>query len=247
MTQTIAIAILDTDRYFAQELEAQLRHHFTLQNIPVRFVSGCASTEATRLFQGSSVSRSVQFCRQRHDDNRQRVITVQDRPRYHQHRRPPCLNEQGMIDRHISVNTLLLNVERILAQSPITALFEKCPRCAQVLTPREHQILSALGRRRRGGQITLQMNLSPKTVSAHKRGAMTKLGFIRNTDLYHWLQSGGLDDEIRELSGESVVHCFKSEKRGIPTTGSPIPTIRSRIPTEGQIWPKQIGIRGRIK
>lgn len=37
-------------------------------------------------------------------------------------------------------------------------------------------------------------------------------------------------------------------------TGSPIPTIRSRIPepgsripTDGQIWPEQIGIRGRIK
>jgi hypothetical protein len=56
------------------------------------------------------------------------------------------------------------------------------------------------------------------------------------------------------LSGESVVHCFQSEKRGIPTTGSPIPTIRSRIPEpgsripmDGQIWPEQIGIRGRIK
>ena len=35
-----------------------------------------------------------------------------------------------------------------------------------------------------------------------------------------------------ELSGESVVHCFKSEKRGIPTGG--------------QIWPEQIGIRGRL-
>jgi len=40
---------------------------------------------------------------------------------------------------------------------------------------------------------------------------------------------------------------FKSEKRGIPTTGSPIPTIQSRIPTDGQIWPEQIGISGRIK
>lgn len=37
-------------------------------------------------------------------------------------------------------------------------------------------------------------------------------------------------------------------------TGSPIPIIRSRIPEpgsripmDGQIWPEQIGIRGRIK
>lgn len=200
MTHTVTIAILDTDRYFSQGLEVLLRHHFTLRNIPVRFVSGRASTEASLLFQGSRVSRSVQFCRQRHADDRQRVITVQDTSRHRQHRRPSCLSEQGMIDRHISVNTLLQDVERILAQPPITAPVGKCPRCAQVLTPREYQILSALGSGRRGGQVARQMNLSPKTVSAHKRGAMTKLGFIRNTDLYHWLQSGGLDYEIREFS-----------------------------------------------
>ena len=48
------------------------------------------------------------------------------------------------------------------------------------------------------------------------------------------------------VSEESVVYCFKSEKRGIPTTGSPILTIRSRIPTDGQIWPEQIGMCDRI-
>ncbi|RTF43128.1 helix-turn-helix transcriptional regulator [Serratia marcescens] len=200
MTHTVTIAILDTDRYFAQGLEALLRRYFALRNTPVRFVSGRASTEATLLFQGHGVSRSIQFCRQRHTVDRQRVITVQDTSRHRQHRRPPCLSEQGMIDRHISVNTLLQDVERVLAQPPVTAPVGTCPRCAQVLTPREQQILSALGRGRRGWQIALQMHLSPKTVSTHKRVAMTKLGLIRNTDLYHWLQSGGLDDEIREFS-----------------------------------------------
>lgn len=192
MTQTVTIAILDTDRFFALGLEALLRHHFTRRHTPVRFVSGQASTEATLLFQGSGVSRSIQFCRQRHADDRQRVITVQDTFRHHQHSRAPCLSERGMIDRHISVNTLLLDVERVLAEPPITAPVGKCPRCVQVLTPREYQILSALGRGWRGGQIALQMNLNPKTVSTHKRSAMTKLGFLRNTDLYHWLLSGGL-------------------------------------------------------
>lgn len=41
------------------------------------------------------------------------------------------------------------------------------------------------------------------------------------------------------LSGRSVFHCFISEKSGIPTTGSP-------IPTEGQLWPEQIGINSRF-
>ncbi|OJT44264.1 helix-turn-helix transcriptional regulator [Serratia plymuthica] len=200
MTHSVTITILDTDRYFAQGLEALLRHYFALRSIPVRFVCGQSSTEATLLFQNNGVNRSVQFCRQRHTDDRQRVITVQDRSRYLHRCIPSCLSEQGKIDRHINVNTLLLEVERVLAQPPITAPVGKCPRCAQVLTLREHQILSALKCGRRGWQIALQLNLSPKTVSTHKRGAMAKLGFTRNTDLYHWLQSGGLDYEIREFS-----------------------------------------------
>nr|WP_181375174.1 LuxR C-terminal-related transcriptional regulator [Pectobacterium carotovorum] len=109
-----------------------------------------------------------------------------------------------MIDRHIGVNQLLLDVERVLAMPPATVPVEKCLRCAKQLTRREYQILSALKRGLQGEQIALQLNLSPKTVSAHKRKAMSKLGFTRNTELYYWLQNDGLGYGIRELRSRTT-------------------------------------------
>ncbi|MBC3252362.1 response regulator transcription factor [Serratia fonticola] len=191
MTHTITIAIFNTDRYFAQGLKALLHHYFTRRNIPVRFVSGCAGFKAILIFKESNVRHSVRFCRQRHVDGRQRVIIIQNSSYYHR----PCLSEQGMIDRNISVNALLQNLEQVLATPPCTEPVEKCPRCAQKLTLREYQILSALEQGRQVAQIALQMKLSPKTISGYKRCAMAKLGFNRNADLYYWLQSGELDYE----------------------------------------------------
>jgi DNA-binding NarL/FixJ family response regulator len=48
-------------------------------------------------------------------------------------------------------------------------------------------------------QIAQLLGLDVKTVSAHKRNAMVKLGFSRTSDLYYWMKNGGLAQEIREL------------------------------------------------
>jgi DNA-binding NarL/FixJ family response regulator len=200
MTRTVTIAILDNNRYFAQGLEMLLNHHFTLRNVLVRFFPEQHSADATLLFQGSSINRSAQFCRQRHIMPSQRVISVQDTSRASRQRRGHCLSEQGIIDCHTDVKALLLDVERVLAQPLIIAPVGKCPRCAQTLTQREYEILSTLSRMKCASRVARLMCLSPKTVSAHKRSAMRKLGFTRNIDLYYWLQNGGLNYEIRELS-----------------------------------------------
>ena len=75
------------------------------------------SGEAQLLFQSKGVSRSRQFCRQYHLGHRQRVITVLDTPqaRYYQPPQQPCLSEQSVIEHHIGVKALLLDVERVLA------------------------------------------------------------------------------------------------------------------------------------
>lgn len=105
------------DSYFALGLEALLYHYFTLRCIPVRFLPEQCSGEAQLLFQSKGVSRSRQFCRQYHLGHRQRVITVLDTPRarYYQPPQQPCLSEQSVIEHHIGVKALLLDVERVLA------------------------------------------------------------------------------------------------------------------------------------
>ncbi|HHK7929747.1 TPA: LuxR C-terminal-related transcriptional regulator [Serratia marcescens] len=48
--------------------------------------------------------------------------------------------------------------------------------------------------------IARHLGLSPKTVYTYKRCTMHKLGFTRNTELYHWLINGGLDTERKEIA-----------------------------------------------
>ena len=111
------------DSYFA--LEALLYHYFTLRCIPVRFYPNSAAARSCS-FKG--VSRSRQFCRQYHLGHRQRVITVLDTPRarYYQPPQQPCLSEQSVIEHHIGVKALLLDVERVLAL-PAEPPAQQCP------------------------------------------------------------------------------------------------------------------------
>ena len=98
-----------------------------------------------------------------------------------------------MIEHHIGVKALLLDVERVLAlpAEPRTTV----PRCARALTRREWQVLTLLRCQQSVGDIARHLGLSPKTVYTYKRCTMHKLGFTRNTELYHWLINGGLDTE----------------------------------------------------
>ncbi|MBX9333542.1 LuxR C-terminal-related transcriptional regulator, partial [Serratia marcescens] len=50
------------------------------------------------------------------------------------------------------------------------------------------------------GDIARHLGLSPKTVYTYKRCTMHKLGFTRNTELYHWLINCGLDTERKEIA-----------------------------------------------
>lgn len=192
MTQGITIAILDSDRYFAQGLEAVLYNYFTQKGMLVRFLSEQHATKASLLFRNSNMNCSTQFC-QRYSPLQQ-IIIIQDIPCYHHRRMPPCLRAFAVIDRCISIQALLQVVERglILPRSIIPV--RKCHRGIQTLTLKERQVLSILRHGLRNNQVARLMALTPKTVSTHKRNAMSKLGFTRNAELYHWLQNGGLNN-----------------------------------------------------
>lgn len=54
------------------------------------------------------------------------------------------------------------------------------------LTARESEVVRYFADGRRCGEIAKLLSLSPKTVSAHKANAMTKLGLRSNADLIRW-------------------------------------------------------------
>jgi DNA-binding NarL/FixJ family response regulator len=199
MTKTVTIAIIDNDRYFAQGLKALLMYYCTLKQISIRFLPERRSADATLLFQSNSFNRSARHCRQqRHHAHKQTIVVLAPKKLdYDQRHRVACLSESG-IARCVSVEAFLLHIEHILTAPSVVTPIRRCPRCASALTPREWQVLAAIEQGRIVKQVAQLMNLAPKTVSAHKCNAMAKLGLIRNTELYHWLQNGGLNYELRE-------------------------------------------------
>lgn len=74
-----------------------------------------------------------------------------------------------------------------------------CP-LRQDLSPREREVLYLMSWETSPNQLGRILKLSPKTVSAHKRGAMRKLGFRRSHELYSWLRQGGLEREKRVVA-----------------------------------------------
>lgn len=61
------------------------------------------------------------------------------------------------------------------------------------ITRREREVLQAIAAGLSPTQIARKLQISTKTVSAHKQASMRKLGFQRSHNLYHWLWQGSPD------------------------------------------------------
>lgn len=199
MLPVVTIMICDTNRYFSQGLEAVLHQYFTNKGLSPHFL-----TSDPRGFRADLVFQSHDFymghqrlCQHAHPCSRPKVIMIENRPcgPYPGRATPRCVCMRGNIYRNNDREEMLLEVERVLSLSP--SQHGDCPQCIQTLTPREQHILSSIKYGMRSSQIATFLRLSPKTVSAHKRKAMLKLGILRNTELYHWLRCGGLEKELR--------------------------------------------------
>ena len=71
------------------------------------------------------------------------------------------------------------------------------------ITRREREVLQAIAAGLSPTQIARKLQISTKTVSAHKQASMRKLGFQRSHDLYHWLWQCS-PDRLRSTVGEDV-------------------------------------------
>lgn len=199
MRQNITVSIIDHNRFFSAGLKLLLQTHFHQRGMDVKFLPPHKKKHAKLLFQAKNVRNSAQFCRQRPLNCEQRAIIITDTQHNSQHFRRvlDCLSEKSTIARTIKPDELFREVEKNLARADLVKSIEACPRCAQDLSRRERDILLALRFYSRNMQAASLLHLSPKTISGHKRRIMEKLGFERNTELYHWLQHGGLNEEYK--------------------------------------------------
>ncbi|MFK3844013.1 MULTISPECIES: response regulator transcription factor [Serratia] len=197
MKPHIDIMILDEDRYFALGLEKLLQEHFMHKGWSVTFLPAKLYPMANLIIQAEKVPPPLQFCHFRKPDKQHSIITIQQTPRLRR-RLPACMSEHGVIRRSDSTEVVLHLIEQMFG-GITTVSSHLCPHCSQTLTPREWEVLYTIRLGMLPRQVAGCLNLSVKTVSAHKRAAMRKLGFQRNNELYQWLRQGGLDVKKREL------------------------------------------------
>lgn len=196
MSQHITVAILENDRFFVQGIQHILLTYFHAKGVTPHFVEESEALQADLVLLPKYKSLPLMLCLH-HSPGTLSVpvyITISDvwpdRQLY-----ASCHLVLGGIERRACPLTLLQAVERGLkaSKSRERAPPKICSQCmTQVLTARERDVMRGMAWGISQTCLPQYLDISPKTISTHKRTVMRKLGFRRNAELYHWLRLGGL-------------------------------------------------------
>lgn len=204
MKKIITVCILDANRFFALGIKLILLSYFELRGQGVFFVGEDSVARADLVFWSARYGLPGQLCQQASLGSGQFTAFIVVRSGLGDKlscRRCRC--EQGTLWRGASPKSLLALVEKGLRAKDTSKpqmQTSSCSSCATLsLTRREQDVMSCMSWEMAPKSVPLYLNLSPKTVSAHKRAVMRKLGFKRNEELYHWLRNGGLEQLKRPL------------------------------------------------
>lgn len=165
-----------------------LKQYFMMREYQQVFFHDRYDVSADLVFQSHNMPLASLSCRMSPRKNR---IVIQESPLSYL-QLPVCFSESGKICRRIGIESLLVEVERVMTSPRSENLLRNCPRCSLTLSVRERQILQAITCELVPEQIAKVLKLSIKTISSHKRRAMEKLGFTHSNELYYWLRRGGL-------------------------------------------------------
>ncbi|EPL9180887.1 response regulator transcription factor [Serratia marcescens] len=197
MNPIFTIALQDDNRFFVQGMMHILRMHLTGRGYTAEFVTTDHAAKVDLIVRAESKVWLAQPCRLAGQEwrNDRAVIAVRDVAMRHSVAGPICRGEIGVLDRRDSPAVVVHLVERLLTPNAARSQVNKawCERCSFHLTTREQEVLWAISEEMEPFKVAKRLKLSEKTVSSHKRAAMRKLGFRRNSELYHWLRKGGLN------------------------------------------------------
>jgi len=178
----IVIALWGKDFYFLQGVRHLFERFFYTRGVSPQFISSeCGSildlyvadliVKSSVSWRGDGYQRYQILIRKK---NRERITYQQ--------------GEIGLNDKSEAVMQLLDRLFDVQFDNnaPSVPDYEK-------ITRREREVLQAIAAGLSPTQIARKLQISTKTVSAHKQASMRKLGFQRSRDLYHWLWQGNPD------------------------------------------------------
>jgi len=183
MNKIMTICVIDTNRFFAQGVKLILLPYFKQRGQGVFFVGEESIARADLvLWSVNNELPKPLFIQSRRRGARSPIYIVvrdsmENKPGGYR-----CLCHYGSLLRAASP-------ERDSSVFPA----RNCRCCALLkLTKREKEVMTCLTQEMPQKSLPQYLKISAKTVSAHKRTVMQKLGFKRNEELYHWLRCGGL-------------------------------------------------------
>lgn len=195
MKKKLAISLNDHNSFFLAGLQYALSEYFTDQNIQVDFISGYSNGKPDIIFQALYQGENTNICHHFSADAPQPIHFI-IRDKVERRFTPPirCIAKSGTLYRNQSLDNML---EKVKLAMQLHSLSQErahhCPACHRKnLTEREFQVLHYLRKGISQSRIAVLLQLKAKTVHSHKRSAMKKLNFTRNSELFHYLLHNGL-------------------------------------------------------
>jgi DNA-binding NarL/FixJ family response regulator len=195
MKNKVSISLNDHDSYFLAGLQYALIEYFTVLDTQIDFFNGYSTNKPDIIFQALYQGERANICRHFPADKPQPLYFV-IRDKAERRFTPPirCIAKSSTLYRYQSISDMLEMVKlamQLRSLPPERATH--CPIChRQNLTERECQVLHYLRQGMSQSQTASILQLKVKTVHSHKRSAMQKLSFTRNSELFHWLLHDGL-------------------------------------------------------
>ncbi|ALX96634.1 hypothetical protein AV650_25225 [Serratia fonticola] len=195
MKNKVSISLNDHNSYFLAGLQYALIEYFTDIRTQVDFSSGYSSDKPDIIFQALYQGERTDICRRFPADAPQPLYFV-IRDKTERQFTPPihCIAKSNTLYRNQSIDDMLGMVKMAMQSRSLSQ--EKAPYCPachrQSLTERECQVLYYLRHGISQSQTASILQLKVKTVYSHKRSAMQKLNFTRNSELIHWMLHDGL-------------------------------------------------------
>lgn len=195
MNKIMTICVIDTNRFFAQGVKLILLPYFKQRGQGVFFVGEESIARADLvLWSVNNELPKPLFIQSRRRGARSPIYIVVRDSMENKLGGYRCLCHYGSLLRAASPQSLLAIVEKALSERDSSVFPARNCRCCALLklTKREKEVMTCLTQEMPQKSLPQYLKISAKTVSAHKRTVMQKLGFKRNEELYHWLRCGGL-------------------------------------------------------
>lgn len=180
MKPRIVIALWGNNLFFLQGIRCIFEKYFYAQGMTALFLPTAGMSVVDLNVADLIVKSNADWKEGR--QQRHKILLIREK------NAERIIYQQGEIGSDAKPEAVMLLLDRLF-EAPLKNSAHSLSDYVKI-TLREREVLRAIAAGLSPTQIAKRLQISTKTVSAHKQASMRKLGFQRSRDLYHWLWQG---------------------------------------------------------